>query len=109
MKTLHLSLRKEPFEVMVTGEKGLEFRKKSKWIRSRLFNKDGTRKQYDVIKFVNGYGNDKPYFMCLYGSFIETPVNLKSFEYSNGLVVEGIVKGDFVILCGVIIKKGNLK
>ena len=53
-RILHLSLHHMAFEVMVTGEKELEFRKKSKWIEARLFNKDGSRKQYDFIKFTNG-------------------------------------------------------
>jgi len=63
---LYLSLKKEPFAVMVTGEKQEEFRKNSGWIRSRLFDKKDNEKKYDYIKFVNGYGADKPYFICKY-------------------------------------------
>lgn len=69
LKILHLSLKKEPFEVMVTGEKNQEFRKPTKWILSRLYNKDGTPKHYDVVKFTNGYGKDKPQFVCEYKGF----------------------------------------
>lgn len=58
MSTLNLSLHKLPFDVMLTGEKDKEYRKPSKWIVSRLYNKDGTLKKYDVVKFVNGYGHD---------------------------------------------------
>jgi hypothetical protein len=74
VKTLHLTLHKAAFDVMVTGEKKLEFRTPSKWINSRLFNKDGTKKHYDYIKFTNGYGSDKPYFVC----------EFKGFDYEYG-------------------------
>ena len=57
MKTLYLTLKKKPFEVMKIGEKKSEYRENSKWMRSRLFNKDGTKKsmimlslQMDMVK-----------------------------------------------------------
>lgn len=108
MKTLHLTLKKEPFDVMVTGEKHEEFRKGSDWIESRLFGDNWQPKEYDVIKFVNGYGATKPYFICKYEGFMECYMNVTTREYSNGLKIEGIGKGDFIILCGEIIEKGNL-
>ena len=49
-----MTLKAAPYEVMVTGEKKVEFRKVSKWMESRLFSKDGDR-QYDRVVFVNGY------------------------------------------------------
>jgi signal peptidase I len=104
MKTLHLTLSKLPFEVMVTGEKTEEFRKDSQWIISRLINK-----KYDVIKFTNGYGKDKPYFICKYLGFNKCYMDLSKHEYSNGLIVDGIGKGDFIIYLGKIIEKGNIK
>jgi len=60
MNILHLSIKKEPFEVMVTGEKDIEVRKISTWIDSRLFNKNGSKKHYDLVKFTNGYGKSRP-------------------------------------------------
>lgn len=98
-----------PFEVMVTGEKQEEFREGGSWIRSRLYDKDDNPREYDVIKLVNGYGADKPYFICKYESFMECYMDVTTREYSNGLKVEGIGKGDFIIYCGDIIEKGNLK
>ncbi|HRO75773.1 MAG TPA: ASCH domain-containing protein [Crocinitomicaceae bacterium] len=61
MKILHLTLTKKWFDMMVTGEKNIEVRKPSKWIMSRLENKE-----YDVVKFTNGYGKDKPWFIAEY-------------------------------------------
>jgi hypothetical protein len=106
---LHLTLSKGPFDVMVTGEKKEEFRKNSDWIRSRLFDKLGVEKKYDYIKFVNGYGKNKPYFICEYVDFVECYMDVAERKYSNGLIVTGISKGDFIIYCGDIVEIGNLK
>lgn len=109
-KTLHLSLKKQPFDVMVTGEKVKEFRKPSKWLISRFYEKDGTTlKEYDLIKFTNGYGNDKPYFICRFDGFIKLFWGVRTIGYSNGLFLDDITAGDFVIFCGEIIEKGNIK
>lgn len=103
---LHLSLKKKAFEVMVTGEKTEEYRKTSQWIRSRLTKKDGTEKIYGLIKYVNGYGYDKPYFICSYeGCVLNTHPFIKTF--SNGLRVEVFI-GDTIIYCGKIVERGNL-
>lgn len=110
-KVLHLSLKKEPFEVMVTGEKDVEFRKRTDWLKSRLFDKQLHVKKYDVIKFVNGYGNDKPYFICLPDKgdcFFDYAKTDYTRYYSNGLTVE-IKQGDCRIWLGEILETGNLK
>jgi CRISPR/Cas system-associated endonuclease/helicase Cas3 len=100
-KTLFLSLKKEPFDVMVTGEKSDEYRKPSKWIKSRLLDKD-----YDVVKMTNGYGPDKRYFIAEYYGFKISSFN-QSIEYSNGLIVN-VGRGDIIISLGEIIETGNL-
>lgn len=101
MRTLHLTLSEKPFEVMVTGEKKMEFRLPSTWITSRL------KKQYDVVKFTNGYGDNKPYFIAPYRGFWIAAAN-RVFTYSNGLIVDRKA-GMIVILIGEIIERGNLK
>lgn len=100
-RILNLTLSKVPFDLMVNNNKKFEYRKPSKWIKSRLVNKE-----YDFVKFVNGYGNDKPYFIAEYkGYFISkddhtaTYTNLKVF----------ISKGDVIIRLGRILDRGNLK
>lgn len=94
---------------MVTGEKKEEFRKFSEWIQGRLFDtKTWREKQYDVIRFVNGYGKDKPFFVCKFDGFIQTYMKCSPRKYSNGLIVDNIDPYDFIIYCGEIIKKGNL-
>lgn len=117
MKTLKLTLHKQAFEVMVTGEKTMEFRKPSKWIKSRLWNLKGylfpkekttpifEPKEYDIIEFTNGYGKDKPKFTAEYKGFME---NIEPFikTYSNGLKVE-IESRDIIIKIGKVLTIEN--
>lgn len=100
-RILHLTLSKMPFDVMVTGEKSTEYREPSKWILSRLHGKD-----YDLIKFVNGYGSDKPYFIAKFRGW-EIETNPYSVDFSNGLKVT-TKKGTVKIYAGEIIERGNL-
>lgn len=100
-RILHLTLSKMPFDVMVTGEKSTEYREPSKWILSRLQGKD-----YDLIKFVNGYGSDKPYFIAKFRGW-EIETNPYSVDFSNGLKVT-TKKGTVKIYAGEIIERGNL-
>jgi hypothetical protein len=106
MKILHLTLKKKAFDVMITNEKKIEYRKENQWIRSRLLTSNGTRKDYDLIKFVNGYGKDKPYFLAKYNGF-NFSHNDYITEFSNGLQVN-VNKGDIRIYLGEIIEIGNL-
>lgn len=100
-RILHLTLSKMPFDVMVTGEKSTEYREPSKWILSRLQGKD-----YDLIKFVNGYGSDKPYFIAKFRGW-EIETNPYSVDFSNGLKVDS-KKGTVKIYAGEIVERGNL-
>jgi hypothetical protein len=99
---LHLTLKKEPFDVMVTGEKTTEYRNKSEWIMSRLLGK-----KYDYVKCVNGYGKSKPFFVARYRGF-EIETNPYQVSYSNGLEVKS-EKGTVKIYLGEVVEKGNIK
>ena len=108
METLYLSLKKGPFDVMVTGEKDWEYRSPSDWIRSRLLGKETRFRKYDRVHFTNGYGKHRPYFIaeCLYVGVSTLNIPLDR-EYSNGFRFTQ-QPGDFVIQLGRIIEKGNL-
>lgn len=107
IKVLYLTLKKQAFEVMVTGEKVYEYRKNSEWIKNRLIDyKTGKEKQYDVIKFVNGYGNHRPYFVAEYKGFLKGWTDTVTF--SNGLKVN-IEPTDFIIRLGKIGMRKNLE
>lgn len=107
-KVLRLTLKKHWFDLMVDRTKRFEVRKKSKWIESRLFDKKGNPILYDYVLFVNGYGDDKPVFICDYLGYCIAPnipywVNhkLESFEIE-------CEKGDYVIMLGIIYYKKNI-
>lgn len=85
---------------MVSDNKKCEYRKPSKWIKSRLFGKE-----YDFAKFVNGYGNDKPYFIVEYKGYF-TSENESTQTYPNLVVV--VEAGDIIIRLGKIVERGNL-
>ena len=100
-KILHLTLKKPQFQVTSSGEKIYEFRRPSDWIKSRLIDKE-----YDLVKFTNGYGSDKPFFICEYlGWSFAKPA---SYKYSNGLVVN-VTDEYYKIDLGAILEIGNIK
>ncbi len=86
---------------MVTGEKPVEIRNSSDWILSRLVGK-----KYDDVKFINGYGADKPYFIAKYYGY-SAAKEKENLKFSNGLIVPVDV-GDVRIFLGEIIERGNL-
>ena len=85
-KVLTLVLKKAPFQVMITGEKTEEYQTISKWIISRLFSRDGKERDYDYIRFRNGYTKTSPEFMAIFKGF-ERKTNI-DITYSNGLQVQ---------------------
>ena len=98
-KILFLVVYKHWFDLMYSGVKKYEYRKKSKWILSRLENKT-----YDQIKFSNGYGKDKPFFICEYKGFNFSEKKEKITFNEHTIYLE---KEDIVIRLGKVIEKGN--
>lgn len=52
--------------MILRGEKLEEYRQMTDYWKKRLFEKDGTPKQYDIIRFTNGYGRHLPSFEIEY-------------------------------------------
>ena len=103
MRILHLTLKKKWFDLVVSGEKIFEYREyKPHWI-SRLLSKGGTR-NYDEIRFTNGYGLHRPFIRVKYiGMGI---MNGKNCNPENGESCEP-EKKYFVIALGEILEIGN--
>ena len=106
-RVLKLTLHKEAFEVMVTGEKNEEYRDVTKWIQSRLFTKSDVGslivRSYDLVEFTNGYGKHLPRFTAHYIGFERRRSVQKS--YSNGLFIS---TGDvYAIKLGRIVSVEN--
>jgi len=103
--TLKLTLHKMAFDVMITGEKKLEFRTPGKWLYSRLFDqKTGKPKPIKYVEFTNGYGAHMPKFTCEFKGIIEGYSINKT--YSNGFTVE--CDNITAIKLGRIISKENI-
>lgn len=62
MKILHLILKKKWFDMILSGEKKEEYREIKPYWTKRFFNKDGSTKDYNIIRFKNGYNPDSPMF-----------------------------------------------
>jgi len=60
MRILQLTLKKQWFDLIASGEKKFEYREYKKHWMSRLLCKQGIR-NYDEVRFTNGYGKDKPF------------------------------------------------
>ena len=58
MKILHLKLKKEWFDMVASGEKTEEYRAMSDHWKKRLEHKD-----FDAIRFQNGYAKDAPWVL----------------------------------------------
>ena len=54
---LFLTLKKQYFDVMVTGEKKVEFRRKTCHWDRRLTDEDGGFRQFDSVRFQCGYNH----------------------------------------------------
>lgn len=100
MKILYLNIKKIWFDLMINQKKNIEYRKNTAWIQSRLINK-----HYDYIKFINGYGNNKPYFIC---KFLNYEISKKNYIVSIDKHKISVQNGDFLIYLGSIIETGNL-
>ncbi len=105
---LKLTLKMSAFEIMVTGEKTSEFRTRKDWIETRLYElalPGRPRKVYQYVTFVNGYGDDKPWFTTTYAGFTFHNTLLPR-TYSTGLQVKG---HDIYEIClGPVVAAGNL-
>ena len=54
-EVLHLVLMKDPFERIMNGSKKIEYRDRTDYWKKRI-----EHKEYDVIKFRNGYAKNAP-------------------------------------------------
>lgn len=78
-KRLHLSLFRKWFDEIKEGKKLVEYRE-IKPHYDRLLNKN-----YDEVKFVNGYGNCRPYLIASVNKIIKSE---KYYEIHLGKILE---------------------
>ena len=88
-KLLHLTLRKEPFDQILSGEKTSEYREYKQFWITRLMNNDGSFKHYDVIHFKNGYHKDAPTMLVEFkGIKIISDFGSRYFEIELGRIID---------------------
>ena len=61
MKILHLNLYRKYFDAIANGTKTIEYRKKTDYWKKRIEGRE-----YDIIKFRNGYDTDAPTMLVEY-------------------------------------------
>ncbi|MCX6199402.1 MAG: ASCH domain-containing protein [Bacteroidetes bacterium] len=60
---LHLTLKKEWFAMIVSGEKKEEYRELKDYWKKRFWLEGTTKcRSYDIVRFKNGYAKDAPEF-----------------------------------------------
>ena len=64
MKILHLNLYRKYFDAIVNGTKTIEYRDKTDYWKRRIEGKE-----YDIIKFRNGYAKDAPTMLVEYNGY----------------------------------------
>lgn len=60
MKILHLTLKKQWFDMIASGEKPEEYREIKDYWYTRLFDVTGKPIRYDIVRFRNGYSSSAP-------------------------------------------------
>ncbi len=98
MNILHLTLKETPYFLTAQGLKTIEYRKPSQWIKSRLIGKE-----YDVVKFVNGYGNDRPYMIFEYKGY-EIAQEKRTISFPPSSFKVEVEPGDYMIHLGKLVE-----
>ena len=83
MRTLHLTLKKQWFDMIASGVKKEEYREMKPYWHKRLLNKS-----FDVIQFRNGYSKDAP----------SIKVEFKGLESGLGIIEWGAPEQPVYIL-----------
>ena len=103
MKVLHLTLKKKWFDMILSGEKREEYRDLSDYWWKRL-----TKGGYTHIKFVNGYGNHRPWMLV---EWLADPIHGCRQMFGVGHPEWGgdISKTVFILKLGKVIDRGNIE
>ena len=79
MKILHLNLYRKYFDAIVNGTKTIEYRDKTDYWKKRIEGRE-----YDIIKFRNGYAKDAPTMLVEYSGYDITD----RYEIKLGKIIE---------------------
>ena len=82
MKILHLNLYRKYFDAIVNGTKTIEYRDKTDYWKKRIEGRE-----YDIIKFRNGYAKDAPVMLVEYKGFWVSS-DFEEYEIKLGKIIE---------------------
>ena len=83
-KILHLNLYRKYFDEIAEGTKTIEYREKTDYWKKRI-----EKREYDVIKFRNGYTKDAPTMLVEYKGYIIGPNPWgEQYELKLGKIIE---------------------
>lgn len=100
MKILHLNLKREWFDLILSGEKKEEYREiKSFWIKRLKFDIWNT-KPFDVIYFKNGYQKDAPE---MHVELMNIRIGKPKYEWSKSSINQDV----YILELGKIIQTKN--
>ncbi len=101
IKTLHLTLERKWFDLILSGKKAIEYREfKPYWI-TRLEGKS-----FNEIIFINGYGKDRPFMRVEFAD-----ISISRFYYAatgkNGEIFKAGT-AHYAIVLGKILETRNI-
>lgn len=66
---LKIVIKGEYFDEIASEKKKIEYRKYTPFWISRLYDKEGNKRHYDLIEFINGYNSDARRMITKYEGF----------------------------------------
>ena len=66
---LKIVIKGEWFDEIASKKKKIEYREYTPFWISRLYDKDGKKRDYDLIEFINGYNTDARRMITKYEGF----------------------------------------
>ncbi len=70
METLKIVIKSEWIDQIAAKEKPIEYRDVTPFWTSRIYDKEGNRRKYDRIEFINGYNKDARRMITGFDGFI---------------------------------------
>lgn len=69
LATLKIVIKGEPFDMIKSKAKKIEYREVTPFWISRLYDKNGKKRVYELIEFINGYNTDARRMVTKYEGF----------------------------------------
>ncbi|MCP4440100.1 MAG: ASCH domain-containing protein [Aureispira sp.] len=101
IKTLHLTLTKKWFDLILSGKKTIEYRECKPYWKARLEGKS-----FDEIVFINGYGKDRPFMRVEFATMFKARVHYDTTG-ANGKIFNANVNC-YAIVLGEILETRNI-